>query len=137
MPRTRTSTTALEDVRATLPQPVVILPTAVFTVPQVRTMLGLKKSSLRREIREGRRAVNKRCGQKCLVDEAMRAGKKINVEYRIAQLDEALKARVQEPWVWEATRVVAEKLRDEGAISGQTVKDLFEDSKELYAASDA
>jgi hypothetical protein len=35
----------------------------VYTVPQVRALLGLRQSSLRREIREGRLSVNKRCGK--------------------------------------------------------------------------
>jgi hypothetical protein len=47
-----------------LPLPsVVIHPTGVYTVAQVRAMLGLRQSSLRREIREGRLAVYKRCGK--------------------------------------------------------------------------
>lgn len=41
----------------------ILHPTAVYTVAQVRTMLGLRQSSLRREIRAGRLAVNKRCGK--------------------------------------------------------------------------
>jgi hypothetical protein len=43
--------------------PAVIAPTGVYTAPQVRVMLGLRQSSLRREIREGRLRVNKRCGK--------------------------------------------------------------------------
>jgi hypothetical protein len=43
--------------------PAIIDPNSVFTAPQVRTMLGLRQSSLRREIREGRLRVNKRCGK--------------------------------------------------------------------------
>jgi hypothetical protein len=45
------------------PAPAVIQATAVYTVAQVRVMLGLRQSSLRREIRQGRLRVNKRCGK--------------------------------------------------------------------------
>jgi hypothetical protein len=45
------------------PPPVVIQPNGVYIVAQVRAMLGLRQSSLRREIREGRLRVNKRCGK--------------------------------------------------------------------------
>jgi hypothetical protein len=40
-----------------------IAPTGVYSVDQVRTILRLKQSSLRREIREGRLRVCKRCGR--------------------------------------------------------------------------
>jgi hypothetical protein len=43
--------------------PVVIHPTGVYQVAHVRAMLGLRQSSLRREIREGRLRVNKRCAK--------------------------------------------------------------------------
>jgi hypothetical protein len=42
---------------------VVIHDTGVYTTDQVRTMLRLRQSSLRREIREGRLRVSKRCGR--------------------------------------------------------------------------
>jgi hypothetical protein len=45
------------------PAPIVISPDAVFTTDAVRTLLGLKQSSLRREIRQGRLQVSKRCGR--------------------------------------------------------------------------
>jgi hypothetical protein len=48
---------------ASHPAPPVIHPNGVYQVAHVREMLGLRQSSLRREIREGRLAVNKRCGK--------------------------------------------------------------------------
>lgn len=61
MPKTRRIVTVPDP--PAIPQPVVIQPTGVYTVAQVRAMLGLRQSSLRREIREGRLAVNRRCGK--------------------------------------------------------------------------
>jgi hypothetical protein len=43
--------------------PFVCHATGVYTMAQVRAMLGLRQSSLSREIREGRLRVNKRCGK--------------------------------------------------------------------------
>jgi hypothetical protein len=55
----------VEAVREVMPPapPVVLHPTGVYTAQQVRDMLGLRQSSLRREIRDGRLRVNKRCGK--------------------------------------------------------------------------
>jgi hypothetical protein len=58
MPRTPTK----PKEQTALP-PAIIHETGVYTVGAVRTMLGLRQSSLRREIREGRLSVNKRCGK--------------------------------------------------------------------------
>lgn len=71
MPRTRSNAAVAEP--PALPHPVVIQPTGVYTVPQVRAMLGLRQSSLRREIREGRLAVNKRCGKYFFLGEQLLA----------------------------------------------------------------
>jgi hypothetical protein len=46
-----------------LPPPATINPTGVYLVQHVRSMFSLRKSSLRREIREGRLKVCKRCGR--------------------------------------------------------------------------
>ena len=54
---------ATESDTPSITPPAIIAENAVFTVAQVRAMLGLRQSSLRREIREGRLAVNKRCGK--------------------------------------------------------------------------
>lgn len=48
---------------AAIPGDHVIESNAVYTVDQVRALLRLKQSSLRREIREGRLRVCKRCGR--------------------------------------------------------------------------
>jgi hypothetical protein len=65
MPRRRAS--VLEQDEASQQHPViagvVLHPHAVFLADQVRQMLHLKGSSLRREIREGRLRVCKRCGR--------------------------------------------------------------------------
>jgi hypothetical protein len=45
------------------PAPVVIDPNGVFQTDTVRSMLGLKQSSLRREVRERRLRVCRRCGK--------------------------------------------------------------------------
>ena len=52
-----------EVMSAAIPAPPVIHPTAVYQVSHVREMLRLRQSSLRREIREGRLRVCKRCGR--------------------------------------------------------------------------
>lgn len=46
-----------------LPAIHVITPTGIYSVDQARTILRLRQSSLRREIREGRLRVCKRCGR--------------------------------------------------------------------------
>lgn len=46
-----------------LPTPHIIQPTAVYFVDDARTLLRLRASSLRREIRLGRLRVTKRCGR--------------------------------------------------------------------------
>jgi len=45
------------------PAPAIIHPTGVYQVATVRAMLGLRQSSLRRELREKRLRVCKRCGR--------------------------------------------------------------------------
>jgi hypothetical protein len=47
--------------------------TGVYTVQQVRAMLGLRQSSLRRELREGRLRVCKRCGKYFFLGEQLLA----------------------------------------------------------------
>jgi hypothetical protein len=59
----RARNSPVEVTPETSPAPAIIHPTGVYTVSQVRAMLGLRQSSLRREIREGRLRVNKRCGK--------------------------------------------------------------------------
>jgi hypothetical protein len=61
MPRTRVKPIHAEQ--DAVPEPAIIAPTGVYSVAQVRSMLGLRQSSLRREIKQGRLAVNKRCGK--------------------------------------------------------------------------
>jgi hypothetical protein len=48
---------------------VTIAPTAVYDTTAVRTMLRLKVSSLRREVREGRLRVSRRCGRNYFLGE--------------------------------------------------------------------
>jgi hypothetical protein len=48
---------------ATAPAVHVVEPTAVYTVESFRLTFGLRQSSLRREVREGRLKVYKRCGK--------------------------------------------------------------------------
>jgi hypothetical protein len=44
-------------------EPVVILPTAIYGADQLQGVLELRRSTLRREIREGRLRVSKRAGR--------------------------------------------------------------------------
>jgi hypothetical protein len=53
--------------------PVVIHETGVYSAGQVKQMLGLRQTSLRREIREGRLAVIKRCGRYFFLGEQLLA----------------------------------------------------------------
>jgi hypothetical protein len=48
---------------AALPPPHVIIETAVYTTDQARAALGLRKATLRREIRLGRLRVSRRAGR--------------------------------------------------------------------------
>jgi hypothetical protein len=61
VPRNRIKGTAAAEPPPS--EPAIIHPTGVYQVVHVRAMLGLRQSSLRREIREGRLRVNKRCGK--------------------------------------------------------------------------
>jgi hypothetical protein len=59
----RRRTLDVEAPAVTIPPAVVIDPNGVYLAGWVRSALHLKQSSLRREIREGRLAVSKRCGR--------------------------------------------------------------------------
>jgi hypothetical protein len=64
MPRRRAAETLTAPIRGVADLVnVTIAPTAVYDTVAVRTMLRLKLSSLRREIREGRLRVSRRCGR--------------------------------------------------------------------------
>jgi hypothetical protein len=49
----------------------VIQPTAVYTVATFQRTFGLRPSSLRREVREGRLKVQKRCGRYFILGSAV------------------------------------------------------------------
>jgi hypothetical protein len=51
----------------------VIAPTAVYTVETFRATFGLRQSSLRREVKEGRLKVYKRCGRYFITGEQVLA----------------------------------------------------------------
>jgi hypothetical protein len=50
-----------------MPGPHVIVPTAAYSIEQARAALGLKKTSIRREVREGRLRVSVRAGRRYLL----------------------------------------------------------------------
>jgi hypothetical protein len=68
--------------------------------------------------------------KKRLVDKALRMGKKINLDQELDRLSDTLAARFKEPRVWDAIARIANKLCDEGAISGQVAKEIFEQATE-------
>lgn len=53
----------LADAAPAVVQPVTITPTMVFTVRQLQSLLGLRASTVRREVRLGRLRVAKRAGR--------------------------------------------------------------------------
>jgi hypothetical protein len=53
--------------------PAIIAETGVYSAARVREMFGLRQTSLRREIREGRLAVVKRCGRYFFLGEQLLA----------------------------------------------------------------
>jgi hypothetical protein len=63
MPRERQHQAEAAEVALADAMGVVLAPTGVYSLVEVRRMLRLRESSLRREIREGRLSVCKRCGR--------------------------------------------------------------------------
>jgi hypothetical protein len=51
------------------PQPHVIVPAAVYSVEEAQSALGLRPSTIRRELRKGRLRVSKRAGRYYLLGE--------------------------------------------------------------------
>jgi hypothetical protein len=58
---------------ATATGPVTIDTNTVYTLEQAQRTLGLKRNSLRREVREGRLSVSKRCGRYYFLGEQLLA----------------------------------------------------------------
>lgn len=68
MPRRRTSPSP-EPAPAQVPDIFVVNPTSIFTSESFRRLFGLRASSLRREVRERRLRVHKRCGKYLIIGE--------------------------------------------------------------------
>jgi hypothetical protein len=64
-----------------------------------------------------------------LADKAAKEGKKIDLDRELDRLFDAVAERFQEPWAWAAISRVADRLCDEGAVSGQVVKEIVEQAK--------
>jgi hypothetical protein len=64
-----------------------------------------------------------------LADKAAKEGKEIDLDRELDRLFDAVAARFQEPWAWVAISRVADRLCDEGAVSGQVVQELVEQAK--------
>jgi hypothetical protein len=73
---------------AAAPTPHIVCASAVYTAEAFRRAFGLRASSLRREVREGRLKVHKRCGKYFILGEDvlawLRAGV-VNVRNRAAE----------------------------------------------------
>jgi hypothetical protein len=64
-----------------------------------------------------------------LAERAAKEGKEVDLDQELDRLFDAVGARFQEPWAWVAVSRIANRLCDEGAISGQTVKEVVEQAK--------
>lgn len=63
MPRRKPPPDTPPDTPPATPPPVILHPTAVYTVPQLRAALGLTASTVRHEVRAGRLRVARRAGR--------------------------------------------------------------------------
>ncbi len=64
-----------------------------------------------------------------LANKAAKEGKEVDLEQQLDDLFALLAARFQEPWAWAAICEIADRLCNEGAVSGQVVKELVEQAK--------
>jgi hypothetical protein len=72
------------------------------------------------DYREARRRVE---------DQARMVSKALDFDAELNDLFANVGDRLNEPWAWDAVSRIANRLCDEGAISGQLAKALFEQSK--------
>lgn len=72
---------------------------------------------------------DRRNASRHVAEQVARENKAVDLERDIDRLFEVVSARLHVPYVWAAVAMIAERLCDEGAISGEVAVELFEHAK--------
>jgi hypothetical protein len=70
--------------------------------------------------------------KRIIEEKARQEGRTVNSEQVLDRLFDMVAVRFQEPWVWIALCQIAERLCNEGAISGGVAREIFERAKGEY-----
>jgi hypothetical protein len=89
---------------------------------------GLKRLDVPTEIRYAWQHDRSKARRR-LANKPAKEGKEVDLDRELDRLFDSVAARFRERWAWAAISRIAEKLCDEGAISGQVVEEVFQQAK--------